>query len=239
MLETTSPAFNSLGFILLIIALALILLLVILFRNPYSYPYYTIDLDVSGRRNITGEEEIESYLLKHGISEFQKHYDFVENWKKSTSHKAHTSLLHFIRVSQYEKILDDANMFVFQFRRKQTRYKQRNYHRTPYTVFTISYRLSCDYGYILRRFHALSQIDFETTTFKYHAKKQRNLLTAKLREQIKIRDNYTCQRCGKYMPDGVGLHIDHIVPISKGGKTVASNLQVLCSKCNGHKFNHL
>ncbi|MFR2065795.1 HNH endonuclease [Hominenteromicrobium sp.] len=47
----------------------------------------------------------------------------------------------------------------------------------------------------------------------------------------------TCQNCGKYMPDGVGLQIDHIIPISKGGKTVASNLQVLCSKCNGRKGN--
>ena len=50
-----------------------------------------------------------------------------------------------------------------------------------------------------------------------------------------IRDNYTCQICGKYMPDGVGLHIDHIIPVSKGGKSVESNLQVLCSKCNGSK----
>lgn len=52
------------------------------------------------------------------------------------------------------------------------------------------------------------------------------------------RDNYTCQICGKYMPDEVGLHIDHIIPVSKGGKSIASNLQVLCSKCNGHKSNN-
>ena len=51
----------------------------------------------------------------------------------------------------------------------------------------------------------------------------------------KERDNYTCQICGKYMPDEVGLHIDHIVPVAKGGKTVPSNLQVLCSKCNSSK----
>ena len=54
-----------------------------------------------------------------------------------------------------------------------------------------------------------------------------------------IRDNYTCQICGKYMPDGVGLHIDHIIPVSKGGKSVESKLQVLCSKCNGSKSNRL
>lgn len=49
------------------------------------------------------------------------------------------------------------------------------------------------------------------------------------------RDNYTCQNCGKYMPDRVGLQIDHIVPVARGGKTVESNLQVLCSRCNGSK----
>lgn len=55
------------------------------------------------------------------------------------------------------------------------------------------------------------------------------------RRRVMQRDDYTCQICGKRMPDGVGLHVDHIVPIAKGGKTVESNLQVLCSKCNGRK----
>ena len=63
-------------------------------------------------------------------------------------------------------------------------------------------------------------------------------MTQALREEIAVRDNYTCQICGKYMPDGVGLHIDHIVPISKGGKSIPSNLQVLCSKCNGKKSDN-
>lgn len=64
---------------------------------------------------------------------------------------------------------------------------------------------------------------------------ERNKVTPKLREIVKVRDNYTCQICGKHMPDNVGLHIDHIIPINKGGKSVVENLQVLCSVCNGRK----
>lgn len=62
-------------------------------------------------------------------------------------------------------------------------------------------------------------------------------MTPELKQQVKIRDNYTCQCCGKYMPDEVGLHIDHIVPVSRGGKSIISNLQVLCDKCNLRKGN--
>lgn len=79
------------------------------------------------------------------------------------------------------------------------------------------------------------EIGYETTLRNFESKNQRKLMTTKLRKQIMERDNYTCKICGKYMPDEVGLQIDHIIPIAKGGKTISSNLQVLCSKCNGSK----
>jgi 5-methylcytosine-specific restriction endonuclease McrA len=37
--------------------------------------------------------------------------------------------------------------------------------------------------------------------------------------------------------DGVKLEVDHIKPISKGGKTVLNNLQTLCMDCNRGKSN--
>ena len=81
-------------------------------------------------------------------------------------------------------------------------------------------------------YYQLKKLNFELTRSEAFNKDQRKLMTAELRRKVKIRDNYTCQCCGKYMPDEVGLHIDHIVPVSKGGLSITDNLQVLCDKCN-------
>ena len=42
---------------------------------------------------------------------------------------------------------------------------------------------------------------------------------------------------GRGKEDGVKLHVDHIVPVSRGGKSVMSNLQTLCEDCNCGKGN--
>lgn len=39
--------------------------------------------------------------------------------------------------------------------------------------------------------------------------------------------------------EGVTLEVDHIIPVSKGGKTVMTNLQALCWDCNRGKSNKL
>ena len=41
-----------------------------------------------------------------------------------------------------------------------------------------------------------------------------------------------CQICGRSAKDGAILHIDHIIPISKGGRTEIDNLRTLCQSCN-------
>lgn len=66
---------------------------------------------------------------------------------------------------------------------------------------------------------------------------QRALMTSKLRQTIKERDNYTCKQCGASVEQEphLLLEIDHIIPVSKGGLTTESNLQTLCWRCNRTK----
>jgi hypothetical protein len=61
----------------------------------------------------------------------------------------------------------------------------------------------------------------------------------RLRWRILQRDRFTCCACGASpaLSPGVELHVDHIVPWSKGGETVIKNLQTLCSVCNLGKSN--
>ena len=73
------------------------------------------------------------------------------------------------------------------------------------------------------------------------AKEQRNLMTKKLREFIKERDNYTCCTCGNstHVEPNLLLEIDHIIPVAKGGITSEENLQTLCWKCNRAKSDKI
>lgn len=66
---------------------------------------------------------------------------------------------------------------------------------------------------------------------------QRALMTSKLREKIKERDNYACCNCNLSIEDeqNLLLEIDHIIPLSKGGITSENNLQTLCWRCNRTK----
>lgn len=66
-------------------------------------------------------------------------------------------------------------------------------------------------------------------------KNQRVLMTDSLRYDVMKRDGFRCVICGATAKDGVKLHVDHIFPVAKGGKTELSNLRTLCEHCNRGK----
>lgn len=73
--------------------------------------------------------------------------------------------------------------------------------------------------------------------FEETKKQERKIMNDDIRYNVLKRDNYSCQICGATAKDGAKLHVDHIIPVSKGGKTVMSNLQTLCEQCNVGKSN--
>lgn len=225
---------------LIIIAVVLIIAIAItifcfIFISPFTYPYLDFNFDVSGMRSPDVNDLVDKFIINNGFEVFEKHYQKVQSWKNICKKQIEKSWIKKYRKKQFLRIIDDQHMFRINLIRRQTRYQQKNYVRTPYTVYVNRESCSYSYGELEKRYHDLSQINFECSLSDYHVKNQRSKMTKALRDEIALRDNFTCQSCGKYMPDGVGLHIDHIIPISKGGKSIPSNLQVLCSKCNGHK----
>ena len=57
-------------------------------------------------------------------------------------------------------------------------------------------------------------------------------VTRAMRYDVLRRDGFRCVKCGRGREDGVKLHVDHIKPVSRGGKSVMDNLQTLCEDCN-------
>ena len=58
-----------------------------------------------------------------------------------------------------------------------------------------------------------------------------------MRWQVFQRDGWKCVACGRGSHDGAILHVDHIIPRSKGGTDTLDNFQTLCDKCNIGKSN--
>lgn len=56
--------------------------------------------------------------------------------------------------------------------------------------------------------------------------------------RIKEKFKFTCVCCGKKEPK-IKLTIDHIKPISKGGKDDKENIQPLCRNCNNRKYTKI
>ena len=59
-------------------------------------------------------------------------------------------------------------------------------------------------------------------------------VSKRLRFEILRRDEHKCQYCGRSAPEVV-LTVDHVVPVSLGGRDDPSNLRAACRDCNSGK----
>ena len=60
-------------------------------------------------------------------------------------------------------------------------------------------------------------------------KKVRDKAEKLAKEYVKMRDNYTCQMCGKKV-EGSNCHASHVIPVSRSGRLRCDpmNMKVLC-----------
>ena len=66
---------------------------------------------------------------------------------------------------------------------------------------------------------------------KYFMLQKKQRISSFIRRRVIERDGLTCVYCDDDLRDQE-VHLDHIIPESKGGPTTVDNLQVTCRRCN-------
>ncbi|MBP5269553.1 MAG: HNH endonuclease [Clostridia bacterium] len=79
---------------------------------------------------------------------------------------------------------------------------------------------------------SISRSRLDKKTYAGLAAVERGEISDSLRYDILNRDGFKCVICGATARQGARLHVDHIIPVSKGGKSVPENLRTLCERCN-------
>lgn len=94
-----------------------------------------------------------------------------------------------------------------------------------------SWHLACD-AFI--RYKKGNEVKASFRSVKNKTEAKSRTISERTRLKVFKRDNYRCVICGKSPSThkGIVLHIDHIVPYSRGGDNSIGNLRTLCQKCN-------
>ena len=101
--------------------------------------------------------------------------------------------------------------------------------KTQYDSY--SRNVTYNFGEVLECYHKAEEKEGKLS----FVQEQRRKVNDSLRYDILKRDKFRCCICGATANDGVKLEVDHIIPVSKGGKSEKSNLQTLCERCNRGK----
>ena len=146
-----------------------------------------------------------------------------------TANRAHVPYRHFLRIEK--RLIDEYILHPV---------------ISPHFVFTVVYdspkgrshnERSCSFSiddYFTLRKEAFSRME-KMHSAQYQQRVERGKMTPSMRYDVLKRDGFRCVLCGKNTNDGIKLHVDHILPIAKGGKTEFSNLRTLCNICNSGK----
>jgi 5-methylcytosine-specific restriction endonuclease McrA len=175
----------------------------------------------------------------------QKNYDKIRNRQKKWNEKnkeKYLSYFHERYENNKDEILEQQRQFYKLNREKvleqNKRWKMKNieryrdYHQVYFkTYYNTPEGRENYYKNLVKRRSYKHKVDFKPFE----------------RKEILDRDNWTCKSCGCKVHDRSKgnwntpdkAHIDHIIPISKGGNSESGNLQVLCRTCNLSKADNV
>jgi len=175
-----------------------------------------------------------------------------ELWKKNNPEKVLEEQRIRFRRNQDKKISEIANKICPQCQKEFNPYNTR---RNPYKTYCSKkcQQLSNSRKQTRERMLLLKNPDFASEKYckalarkrvqdaNYHAinrgckRDDDNHISLKSWLEIKELHGNKCADCGKTENEEMKLTIDHIHPISKGGKNNKNNIQPLCRKCNSIK----
>ena len=222
--------------------------------RPYKKTITPFTADVSAAVFSSAENNPLEYVVKQFYpnkksypEQIQKLYHLVEELETLRDAK---QIIENYKV-EYQQYLGDVPEFIMK-NDEAGFYSRLGFANIDESVLTVEYKFSYTSGGGMAQRSFTVPMTEETIvelikvlenklTASALAKEQRNLMTKKLREFIKNRDNFTCCNCGNstHIEPNLLLEIDHIIPVAKGGCTVEDNLQTLCWKCNRSKSDKI
>lgn len=222
--------------------------------RPYKKTITPFTAEVSATVFASAENNPLEYVVKNFYpnkklypEQIQKLYRLVEELETLRDAK---QIIENYKV-EYQQYLGDVPDFIME-NDEAGFYSRLGFANVDESVLTVEYKFSYTSGGGMAQRSFTVPMTEETIvelikvlesklTASAFAKEQRNLMTKKLREFIKNRDNFTCCNCGNstHIEPNLLLEIDHIIPVVKGGCTVEDNLQTLCWKCNRSKSDKI
>lgn len=187
--------------------------------NAYEIFKTDVSKDITRYQNLVKRAEKESEKYSTYLKRLESVPPYASE-SEVTETKVRYKTYHKIEADVYEKLLKHPiTDITFVYHIRYSSPGGRNFYHKEVSFATQS---------LYTIFREIEEEEQRKQTAAY----QRSLVTPSLRYEILKRDNYRCQICGRDQADGVKLHVDHIVPVSKGGKSVKSNLRTLCNDCN-------
>ena len=69
---------------------------------------------------------------------------------------------------------------------------------------------------------------------------KKRYISSELKQKVTERAKHLCEYCKCPRAYSLGpFDVEHIIPLSRNGKTIIANLAYACSGCNGSKYNKI